>query len=53
MQTLCDKITFGLVMEFYVNGSINRDKFRQRFVNDKMWQTEDFNVKMTVVQEEE
>lgn len=53
MQTLCDKVTFGLAMEFYVNGSINRDKFRQRFVNDKMWQTEDFNVKMTVVQEEE
>jgi hypothetical protein len=53
MQKLSDKMLFGLAMEVYLNGKIDEKRFQERFVSNKLWQTENFNVKMPVSQEEE
>ena len=53
MQKLSDKMLFGLAMEVYLNGKIDEKRFQERFVSNKLWQTENFNIKMPVSQEEE
>ena len=53
MQKLSDKMLFGLAMEVYLNGKIDEKRFQERFVSNKLWQTENFNVKIPVSQEEE
>ena len=42
-QNELDRTSFGLSMELYVNGTINEDKFKEIFINKKLWDRELIN----------
>ncbi|MDD3263453.1 MAG: RNA ligase [Candidatus Nanoarchaeia archaeon] len=39
-QKELSKIEFGLAMEFYLNGMYDIEKFKERFIDKKMWEEE-------------